>query len=310
MKAYHISDNDLDGVGSLYLSELVFTKDSTFIAAPTRNIDGMVRKFMGNWDKDTLLIITDLSVSEEVAIEIDNRVKEGYQAVLLDHHPTALALDKYEWATVKIQNEEGEKVSATSLHLQYLNENHNLLYTRMILQFTELVRSYDCWDWKITGNQNAKRLNDILYIVGRDRFRTLMLNKLTDPMHHLKFEFNELEEYLLDVEQERIQLYVQDKEKQMKVITFLQHGREYKVGVLTVERYHSELGNILCTKYPELDFVAMTDLTFKKISFRANKPSIDVSIVAKEFDGGGHPPAAGCSLNPVTSATFLLPLLS
>lgn len=166
MKSYHISDNDLDGVGCLYLGELAFSEDSTFIASPTRDIDEMVREFIHNeWDKETLLIITDLSVGEEVAVEIDQKVQEGYQAVLLDHHPTALELNKYDWATVKITNEEGEKVSGTSLFLQYLNENHNFMNTRMILQFTELVRSYDVWDWAKTGNQQAKRLNDLLYML-------------------------------------------------------------------------------------------------------------------------------------------------
>lgn len=137
-----------------------------------------------------------------------------------------------------------------------------------------------------------------------------MMEKLTDPKHHKKFKFNKLEEYLLDVEQERIQLYVEDKKKQVKVIQFLLNERTYTIGVLTVERYHSELGNILCTQYPEFDFVAMTDMTFKKISFRANKTDVDVSVVAREFNGGGHPPAAGCALTPVTAEVFLSPLIS
>lgn len=320
MKKYHISDNDLDGVSALDLSELAFGEEVTTVASTTRTIDPMVQDFVENqWDKDTLLIITDLSIdSRELADAIDEKVKEGYQIVLIDHHPTAFWLNDYSWATV-VNVENGVKTSATTMYLDYLNQNHDFINTQMILDYTQLVREYDTWDWFYVGievngvkqpNYRSKRLNDLLYIIGEKKFRHMVVEKLSDPRHcNFLFSLSEKDEYVLDVEQYRIEAYIKQKKEEMKVIPFTLNDREYQVAVMTTERYHSELGNAICRDFEHVDFVAMSEVGRMKISFRASKSDVDTSVVAKHFGGGGHAPASGCGLNGTTMPIFLQPLL-
>lgn len=320
MNVYHISDNDLDGVSALYLSELTFPKENLkVIRSRTRTIDKMVKEFVENkWDKNTLFVITDLSIdSQELAELIDQKVKEGYQMKLIDHHPTAFWLNEYSWATV-VNEENGVKTSATSMYFDYLKEHHGLDVTDLLADYVELVRQYDTWDWFNVGlivngekvpNERSKRLNDLLYIVGKDRFRESVLEKLQNDPDYESFSFTEKEEYILDVEQYRIEEYIASKEKQMKTTEFTLDERSYQVGLIIGENYHSELGNAICREHPEIDFVVIMDVGRHKISFRATKTDVDVSVVAKHFGGGGHAPTAGCPLNENSIPVFLQPLL-
>ena len=59
------------------------------------------------------------------------------------------------------------------------------------------------------------------------------------------------------------------------------------------EKYFSELGNELCTRNPNLDYVAMVNVGTYSISYRTIKENIDVGQVAKRYGGGGHQKAAG-----------------
>jgi nanoRNase/pAp phosphatase (c-di-AMP/oligoRNAs hydrolase) len=64
-------------------------------------------------------------------------------------------------------------------------------------------------------------------------------------------------------------------------------------GVVFAEKYFSELGNKLCQMHPEIDFVAMIDMS-GTVSYRTIKDNIDLGKdVAKLFGGGGHAKAAG-----------------
>jgi len=317
MKKIHISDNDLDGVSALFLSNLAFKKEELkVIASTTRAIDSLVESIVENeWDKETLLIITDLSIdSRQLADKIDRKVKEGYSIALIDHHPTAFWLNDYSWATV-VNVENGEKTSATTMYLDFLKQQHALKESSIVDDYAELVRSYDTWDWwyvgvevegKIVPNYRSKRLNDLLYIVGKDYFEKMVLEKLNSKID--AFHLDEKEEFLLDIEQYRIEEYIEKKKKELKVIPFVL-DKEYQTAVIIAETHVSELGNVICREREDVDFVSMIDVGKGKISFRASKSHVDVSVVAKAFDGGGHASASGCDLNETTIPVFLKPFL-
>lgn len=321
MRAYHISDNDFDGVSALYLSERAFGENVVMVASTTRTIDPMVQEFVENvWDKDTLFIITDLSIdSKELADAIDQKVKEGYQMALIDHHPTAFWLNEYEWATVE-NVQDGVKTSATSMYADYLEKEHDLYRSPIINDYVELVRKYDTWDWFNVGvvengkqvpEVRAKRLNNLLYMIGEDSFADMVISKFNQGhgVQGKKFELDKEQEYLLNAEQHRIEEYIKAKKEEMIIVPLTFSGRTYQVSLFSAEQYNSELGNEICRTYEEVDFVAMSNVGRGSISFRASKPDVDVSVVAKLFGGGGHAPAGGCDLNSETAPHFLMPLL-
>ncbi|WP_145413415.1 DHH family phosphoesterase [Paenibacillus xylanexedens] len=293
MKIKLFTHTDLDGVGCAIIAKLAF--DEVDVEYCNYNeIDQKVKDFTGlmkfkEYDK---VYITDISVSKEVADLIEYSVTEKKEYLnryqLIDHHATAKWLNEYRWAYVDdmelsiIPGEKVMKSSGTSLFYNYLweNENANLPFA---LNFIEKVRRYDTWDWHTIHNDNeAKRLNDLLYLIGRDRF----VQRFTKDT---SLRFTEGEEMLLEIEQTKIDKYLETKSKQM----FKQYFGDHLVGVVFAEQYQSQMGNYLALNNEDLDYVVMIDVGNETVSYRGIHDSIDLGIIAKSFGGGGHPKASG-----------------
>lgn len=88
------SHSDLDGIGCGILAQLAFGKDNVEISyCDYDNIDSTVKEYLGTEQDDTIPIyITDIRVNEETAELLNKRGN----VQLLDHHPTALGLNKYD----------------------------------------------------------------------------------------------------------------------------------------------------------------------------------------------------------------------
>jgi nanoRNase/pAp phosphatase (c-di-AMP/oligoRNAs hydrolase) len=60
------------------------------------------------------------------------------------------------------------------------------------------------------------------------------------------------------------------------------------------DKHFNEIGNRLCHRHPEIDFVAMINMGKCSISYRTIRDDINLGMeIAKKFGGGGHPKAAG-----------------
>jgi len=293
---------DLDGVGCAILMKVVSTVnniESEIEFCDYNNINDKVNDFLkeiNNYDK---IFITDISVNEEIAEKLD-RYKD--KVVLLDHHKTADFLNKYEWARVYeflltpvVFNEDIKvqeiKVCGTYLFLKYLTMKDylkNFKFLNVLEYFMITIRQYDTWDWVELGDIVPKKLNDLLYILGRDRFIEEFLGQLLNG----KFVFNDKLNFLLELEQEKIDDYIENKNKNL----IIRNIKGYNIGIVFAERYISELGNRLMELHPELDFVAIVNPD-RTISYRTNKSNIDLGEFAKMYGGGGHPQAAGSPIS-------------
>lgn len=312
-KVIHLSDSDFDGVGALHLSDYFFGKHleaEQIHTEPIRRttLDEKVLSLIdsGGWTKDTLLLITDIGVSDEVAETIETYHEEGYMVRLIDHHETANRLNKYDWAVVKSTSEkDGEKrlESATTLFLEFLHEDFGMKPVPVLSHYAELVRLYDTWDWHnvLHGEGDgklAKSLNDLLHIFGIPRFREVFLERILalKKLGYKQMQLGEDETFLLELEEMRIKDTFKKKKSQIVFLDIEVGDKPYHVGMVSVESYHSELGNLLNEEFPECDLIIMFDVGAGKISFRTIHEHIRVNDVAKHFDGGGHPKAAGCTL--------------
>lgn len=311
-----ISHNDLDGVGSAML--LTYGFNSSLDYSVTHNymvgnhkVDEAIRQsvtdaleMQSNGLDNHLIVMSDVSPSEGVAEYIDciATVNSGIEIVLLDHHKTALELNRYDWSNVLIEAD-GVKQSGTSLVVDFLF-SLDLKLEPVWMDFAEQVRSYDTWDWFSEGKELPKKLNDLLYIIGYKPFFVEMTQYLSDykesaltlPSHY---------ETILEIEGRRIDAYVDKKEKQLVLremsIIHENEIRKATLGVVFAEQYQSELGNRLCERNPHVDLVAMVDLGSRKVSLRTASDLVDVSVIAKANGGGGHPKASGF---PLTAETF------
>lgn len=298
---YHLySHNDLDGVGCGILAKVAFGERVEVRYNSVTGLDMQVGRFLertkGKEKQHEGLFITDLSVHQENEERLDQYAEAGGKIKLIDHHKTALHLNERSWGMVKVQYEDGRLASATSLFYEYLIDNGYIQETKAMDQFVELVRLYDTWEWEQTDALEAKRLNDLFFMVSIDEFEEKMVRRLKESD---AFSFDEFEEKILDMEEEKIERYIRRKRREI-VQTFI---NAHCVGIVHAESYHSEVGNELGKTYPHLDYIAILNMGGKKVSLRTIHDETDVSEIAGTFGGGGHAKAAGC---PLTDEAFKL----
>ena len=158
-----------------------------------------------------------------------------------------------------------------------------------------MVRDYDTWRWKelkYTGFK-CKKLNDLFHIYGRYDFIDWVLEHIEKP--NIFPDFSEIDEALLKIKQKEINYYIECKNKQIveKVDKF-----GYRYGLVFSDRYASELGNYLSEVHPELDYIAMVNMSNGTVSYRTVKEDIDLGgEIAHSHGGGGHRKAAGSTFD-------------
>ena len=303
---------DLDGVGCAILAYLAFERENVAVEyCDYKNVDGKVEELLSNvedrsrYDK---IFITDISICDELAKAIDTWINP-FNIRLFDHHATALELNKHEWCEVLVEDETGLKMSGTALFYNYLVRNgffdHYIMNDRVmgnICRFVEIVRDYDTWRWKELGEEGivCKQINDLLDIYGREEFIDWAIREIfgtftLSPVLDVFPRFSEKDLALLYQKQKDIDIYVAEKEKQLRVAT--DHFDKI-FGWVFAERYFSELGNRLCEMHPEIEYVAMIDISKGVVSFRSVKEDIDLGgVIAHSLGGGGHKKAAGSRFN-------------
>lgn len=280
---------DLDGVGCAILAKLAFGTEVDIEYCNYDDIDLKVEEYF-NSGSEYECHITDIRINEELAHKINDSGKK-YQ--LLDHHPTALELNKYEWCKVQIENEDTHiQTSGTEMYYKWLVENNYLEDIGVLNRFVELVTNYDTWRWSTLGEDGliCKQVNTLLYLYGRDKFIDWCISEINSLFFP---RLRDSDKLILEIEQKTIDDYVEAKDKQL----FIGDLCGKVCGFVFAEKYASELGNRLCKMHPELDFVAMINMD-GTVSYRTIKDDIDLGKdIAQVFGGGGHLKAAGSQVS-------------
>jgi uncharacterized protein len=294
--------NDLDGLGCGILAKIAFGEEVEVHYNSVARLNSQVERYFEitkpNQQKEDMLLITDLTVNDANSKRIDQFVKAGSKAQFIDHHKTALHLNKFDWAKVIVSYEDGRLTSATALFYDYLTANQNISFSPSVEEFVELIRQYDTWEWEKNNLLKAKQLNDLFSLLSLDDFESKMIERLKNDD---SFSFNEFEQQLLKMEEEKINRYIRKKNREL-VQTFI---GEHCVGIVHAEMYHSELGNELGKANGHLDYIVILNMGGKKVSFRTIHDHIDVSAVAEKFGGGGHAKASGCTMNETAYKLFV-----
>ena len=99
----------------------------------------------------------------------------------------------------------------------------------------------------------AKQLNDLFSLLSLDEFETRMIERLKNEE---LFEFNEFEQQILKMEEDKINRYIRKKNREL-VQTFI---GDHCVGIVHAEMYHWELGNELGKENSHLDYIAILNM--------------------------------------------------
>ncbi|MDQ0220357.1 oligoribonuclease [Peribacillus cavernae] len=293
-----LTHNDLDGVSCGILAKLALKGKVDVSYNSISALNHQVEAFLEKGDPETELLITDLSVNEENEKRISEFVAAGGHVKLIDHHKSAEHLNQYNWAAVTVTQTDGKQASATSLFFEYLLQRGLLDPTATLTEFIELVRQYDTWEWDKNNNITSKQLNDLFFMFSINEFEEKLIHKLTN---NTAFLFDEIEQKLLNVEENRVERYIVRKKREVYQINIGNH----LAGIVHAESYHSELGNELSKEFPHLDYIAIIMVGSKRISLRTIHDEVDVSEVAAKYDGGGHQKASGCNLTPKAFQQFV-----
>ena len=293
---------DLDGAGCAILAKTAFKSFLDIDFCGYQNVDRKIMDFInsGRIEDFFAVFITDISVNEQTAKIIDESYAD--KVILIDHHDTAEWLNKYGWALVKqtevsqVLNKE-VTASATSLFHSFLYEN-GLLIGKKYQVFSETVRLYDSWDWFLSNLEIPKQLNDLFFLLGRAEF---IQRFVSNP----SIELSEVESKMLRIEDNKINYYIKTKMEEMKET----HLLDYRIGVIFIEKYHSEVGNALAEKNKKLDFIVMINPARKQVSIRGIKEDIHLGEIAKMFGGGGHKKSAGFQFSSELVENFIKEIL-
>ncbi len=292
----HFSHNDLDGYSCILLSQLVYGLENvSFKGCTHKEIDSEVEKYLA--DKEYLnyqhCYITDISINDDLVNQINTLIAEDASLKnhfrLIDHHISAIELDKFDWCDVVVQDSEGTLCCGTSLYFKYLKEfwDTQVLINPLLETYVEKVRRLDIWDWKKLGDIESKQLTDLFSILGKDRFMDYWFNRITTHMGD--FYFDDIHKMLLEIHQTQVDEYIASKNE--KIIEREILG--YKAGIVFGSRFQSELGNKLSELNPQYDFIAIISVD-GGVSLRTTKEDINLATeVAAVFGGGGHAKASG-----------------
>ncbi|MEW6770091.1 MAG: hypothetical protein AB1330_01680 [Bacillota bacterium] len=270
-----VTHDDLDGVACAVLFKKLFP-DGVVYCESYDTVNDRVKQLVAEQSPEVRVYIADISVNPEIAELLDKRGN----VVLFDHHETAMWLNRYDWVRVSL-----DRCGAWMLY-DRLRTVKRTLFWDSYRDFIERVDDYDRWVHRFP---ESRLLNRLLGILGRERF---IARFLANP----SLVFTEFEEYLLEVEEDRVRRYC---EEQYVHLSCDAGGRPY--GVCFAENYISELAHYLMEKHG-LEYVVVLGLRgtsrspYGKAYLRGRM--CDVSAMAKRRGGGGRAATAGYALSP------------
>lgn len=285
----HVADND--GISPIILLKLVL-KEFDYKLLEIYELEDYMNYFIDNkiYKDYDQIYITDLSLSLNICKKIDRIPELKNKLLVFDHHQSNLFVNDFDFATVMVKNEIGRMECGTSLFYKYLKSvySNSMLNNEAVSEYVELVRKNDTWDFLSTNEEKAKKLGMLFSLYKRERYIDSMVINLKNNITSL---FTPEEEYLLSIEQDRMNDYIQSK------IDKVYFGKinGYRVGIVFAENYRSVLGNYLSKYYKDkIDFVIIINMA-RSISYRTIK-DINVGDFAKIYGGSGHQKAAGSPL--------------
>ena len=270
-------EDDIDGMGGLILGYLAFKNiDYMFIHIPEQK---EMLEFIENSNYENIYI-TDIGLEDYVADRLNALNKN---ILHFDHHETNMYANKYSFSTVKIDID-GKKTCGTELFYNYLVDNNLLVSNDLIKRFVEDTRAYDTWDW-CDKNEEANDLNKLFSIIGIESY----VDKYSKLFNRDDL-FDSNDKYLIELrtKEERDLIELSDK----SIIIREKDG--YKFGIVFGNKFFSIIGNTLCRRHLDIDYMMLIDVLNQSVSLRSIK--VDVSKIAKSYGGGGHEFAAGFSL--------------
>ncbi len=236
---------------------------------------------------DGSILVADVSISLGLATKLDQR---SVDITLLDHHKSAIPLDKFEWCEIEIDNQR----AGGRMLWDYLKSRTG---PSLLWDYEHLVMAaddYDRWVREIPESEDLVTLHDAIeqdaFI---ERFRK-----------DASITFSSKEKYLVEVFKKKRQRFIDHKKDKTVFFNRKVQGHNVKIGGVEAGTNQSILGDAICTDL-ELDCDIAMMVNGRSISFRASADCpVDLSKIAKHNGGGGHAKAAGVGIENILGEDF------
>lgn len=276
---------DCDGMGSVILG-IKYFKNIDYILCEASDLECLLKEDLSNYEQ---IFICDLPLFREAINVIENNSYLKEHLKHFDHHESSVSDNNHSFVN-EVISINGLTVSATYLFYQYLKSLGDKLNKKFYEEFVEGVRAYDIWD-KNGDFELGKKITNVF---------TLM-----EPVSFIDYicSLDDSKEFMITKEIDNLILSNEKKmnnyfEKAYEKIAITDY-KGYKMAVTINEQYRSLLGNYICNKNKDIDFVLIINFERFSCSLRCEKDGVDVSVIASEFqhDGGGHTKSSGFILD-------------
>lgn len=314
---YHLSHIDLDGYSCQLVMGFtpyrIFSYNANYGAEVLERL-GEILEVLKRSEGPALILITDLNLTSDEAkwlvkaVEKLNDSGKQVEIKLLDHHGSGKeTAARYAWYYLDTAR------SATKIVYDYAREHFELEEPQWLEKYVNVVNAVDLWIQKEHENfeygkvcmrlvTETRELSRVLFADEDRTYKLSLLREaaklvhepnapiiLDERIHALKKSFfRENDDDTLDnLATKRIVALLGEKRPEMTIYYKGYRGfLSYGVGNTSI------VGNGFLVTYPEYDFIV--DVSSRgTLSMRANN-QVDVSLIAKEWaGGGGHPNASG-----------------
>ena len=314
LKTFIFTHNDLDGVGCGVIGKYYFP-DAYVQYCSYDNIDDTLLYFLSHNENilsEMRIIISDIYYKQENS-NITEMLRMAGELIICDHHATSAWLNNVDFQHNSFVNVIADSdVCGTKILFKILDDLYAMPDSTKILEFVENVNSWDIWQWvkqlpetndvvklKDAINHNMSfTLNGAVYFYGIENF----VNKMLMYFHNF-IDFD-------DIVSEKL---VEFNTKQINSVTdYTKTHYEYESDhygkipytIIKLNSPNISLASLLCKNAMDADdkFLAIyIDEDKDAVSLRCNVEGIDLSVIAKECEGGGHKDAAGCKRSVLLS---------
>lgn len=292
-------EQDIDGMGSAILGNIAFSR-LEYVPCKTFEIDSNFRKYIDDkkiYEYD-LIFVTDLCLHEPILSIINNDGILRNKVLVLDHHKTEIANDKYDFVNIVLECSKGA-ASGTYLFYEYLINNKYLDNQEILEELVELTRQYDTWEWSKYNNQKARMLHLLFEQVGYKKYIEIILDIIKN---NKKIIFSQEELAIINDWEVKFKSDSKKILENMIVVPVTIDGVEYKVGYMYTEyKYRNDLNQLVKeNNIYDVDLIGMFFPNMDVVSYRGVK-DMDVSLVPTYFGGKGH---KGAGTNPINNEKF------
>jgi len=296
-----------------YTPYTIYSYNANYGAEVVERLDEILDA-LKNSGGPSIIFITDLNLTLDEAkwlnreVEKLNEAGKQIEIILRDHHGSGQeCASRYEWYFLDTDK------CATKLTYEYAKERFDLHEPEWMPKFVSVVDAVDLWHQNEVENfeygkvcmrliTETRELNRVIFGDEDRKYKVALLKEaatmvnavnaniiLDEKIHSLKKAFfQEDDDDTLDNLATRfIVKLLGEKQAQMTIYYKGYKGfLSYGVGNTSI------IGNGFLVTYPEYDFIV--DVSARgTMSLRANN-KVDVSMIAKEWaGGGGHPNASG-----------------